>query len=431
MELKIAELSDIEATLRLHAKYQIDSIAEEDKKDGFVTTAFTYDELSELIIREKGLFLVKEGEKVLAYVMAASWHYWSKWILFEHMIDDLENLEYLGQTLTRRNSYQYGPVCIDKSIRGSGVLEKIFNFAREVMSHKYPILVTFINKENPRSFAAHSRKLGLEVIQEFSFNGNEYYEMVYDTSKVLGGKGLIAVIDSPIEYLPHSTFKDKSLLDEEIYANMHQHYYWSDDFSAEYYVAQAKAGFIAVSMERSGEFYLTPEIQKEYALLDFKNLHISKKVKKLISSRALKIDVGYEFDELAKKIQEYHVFCWFDKTYLQILKEVNELNKNCHVVTVTLKDNSEIIAGEVGYIIGRTYTSLTGFSSKEKKYANYGTAQLVLLAEKLRQRGFDFMNLGQPYMPYKLDLGAKVLDRQDFLERWFNSTKYRRNRCLT
>jgi len=431
MELKIAEQSDIDATLRLHKKYQIDTIAEEDKKDGFVTTAFTHENLSELIRREQGLFLVKEQEVVLAYVMAGSWHYWSKWAMFEHMIADLENLEYLGQTLTRRNSYQYGPICIDKSIRGSGVLEKIFNFAREVMSQKYPILVTFVNKQNPRSFAAHKRKLGLEVIQEFSYNGNEYYEMVYDTSKALGGKGLIAVIDSPIEHLPLETFKDLKLLEEEIYDNMHQHYYWSDDLSAEYYVTQAKAGFIAVSMERDGTFYLTPEIQKEYALLDFKDLHISRKVKKLIAARDLQIEVSYAFDALAKKIQEYHVFCWFDSTYLQILKEVNALDKNCQVLTVALKDNEKIVAGEVGYVIGRTYTSLTGFSSNEKAYANYGTAQLVLLAQKLKQRGFDFMNLGQPYMPYKLDLGAKVLSRKEFLKRWFTSTKYRRNRCLT
>jgi len=95
----------------------------------------------------------------------------------------LHNLEYLGQTLSVDNSYQYGPICIDKSVRGRGVLEKIFDFAREHMSKRYPILVTFINKINPRSYEAHTRKLGLEVIQEFDFNNNNYYELVYNTSK--------------------------------------------------------------------------------------------------------------------------------------------------------------------------------------------------------------------------------------------------------
>ena len=82
-----------------------------------------------------------------------------------------------------KNSYQYGPVCIDKKFRGSGLLEKLFDFAREEMSKKYPILVTFVNKTNPRSYVAHTKKLGLTVIKEFEFNNNSYHELVYDTSK--------------------------------------------------------------------------------------------------------------------------------------------------------------------------------------------------------------------------------------------------------
>lgn len=76
------------------------------------------------------------------------------------------------------------------------------------------------------------------------------------------------------------------------------------------------------------------------------------------------------------------------------------------------------------YIIGRTYTSLAGFSSREKEYANYGTAQLVLLAQYLEENDFAFLNLGQPYMPYKLDLGAKVYEREEFLELWEDAINY-------
>jgi len=185
MEYKVAKVEDIEGVLELHFKYQVDSIKEEDKKDGFVTTAFTAFELEELITEEQGLFIALKDDTVVAYVMAASWEFWSRWAMFAYMIKDLPNLSYLGMRLSVENSYQYGPVCIDKSLRGSGVLEAIFDFSREEMSKKYPILVTFVNKINPRSYQAHKRKLGLEVIQEFEFNNNYYYEMVYDTSKKL------------------------------------------------------------------------------------------------------------------------------------------------------------------------------------------------------------------------------------------------------
>lgn len=186
MNLEIAKISDIEEVLELHYRYQVNSINEDDKKDGFITTAFTKEELTQLIEKENGLFIVKKDEKIVAYCMCASWHFWMQWPMFVHMEKDLKNLKFLGQTLDVNNSYQYGPVCVDKSVRGSGVLEKLFDFAREEMNKKYPILVTFINKINPRSYEAHTRKLGLEVIQEFEFNNNNYYELVYDTSKKLG-----------------------------------------------------------------------------------------------------------------------------------------------------------------------------------------------------------------------------------------------------
>lgn len=185
MDFKVAELSDINNVLELHYKYQIDSINENNKKDGFVTTPFTKQELTDLITNERGLFIAINKGKVVAYVMAASWEFWSVWPMFQHMIKNLKNKEYLGQILSTKNSYQYGPVCIDESVRGTGVLELIFDFAREKMSKKYPILVTFINKANPRSYEAHTRKLGLKVINEFEFDNNNYFELAYDTSKKL------------------------------------------------------------------------------------------------------------------------------------------------------------------------------------------------------------------------------------------------------
>jgi len=185
MTYRVATQKDIEAVLALHYRYQIDSIAEEDKKDGFVTTPFTSEQLEALIGQEKGLFIALDGDEVVAYVMAASWQFWSAWPMFAYMIEHLGELEYLGQRLSTENSYQYGPICIDKHYRGGEALRGIFEFARSQMAPRYPILVTFINKINPRSYAAHTRKLGLEVITEFGYNNNRYYELVYDTSKPL------------------------------------------------------------------------------------------------------------------------------------------------------------------------------------------------------------------------------------------------------
>jgi hypothetical protein len=50
---------------------------------------------------------------------------------------------------------------------------------RSGMSDRFTVGVTFINKANPRSFAAHTKKLNLEVIDEFEFNGNSFYMLAF------------------------------------------------------------------------------------------------------------------------------------------------------------------------------------------------------------------------------------------------------------
>lgn len=190
MEYRNATLGDIPGVSALQQKYHISTISEEDKTDGFVTTLFTEEQFKGLIEKENGLAIACDKDKIIAYAMAASWDYWSAWPLFQHMINDLQNIKYLGQVLNTENSYQYGPICIDKKYRGSKVLPNLYEFSKEQMSKVYPILITFINHNNPRSYTAHTKKLGMEVIKNFEFNNNQYYELGYDTSKKTPGSDI-------------------------------------------------------------------------------------------------------------------------------------------------------------------------------------------------------------------------------------------------
>ncbi len=226
-----------------------------------------------------------------------------------------------------------------------------------------------------------------------------------------------------IHYLPLEYLYDEDILETHIYPNMQKNYYWSDDFSAEYYIAQAKAGFIAVTDHYEEEELLLPEIQFTYALLDFKDLHISKKVAKLLKRETLEFEISKNFNEVVDRINDSHKNCWLTPKYLEMIKNTEGMDENFELITVSLRENGLLVAGEIGYIIGKTYTSLSGFSSRKKTYKNYGTAQLVLLAQYLDGQGFAFWNLGQPYMDYKLALGAKIYERQDFLTRWSKAIK--------
>ena len=175
-----AQIGDIPGVMELQQKYHINFIKEEDKKDGFVTTLFSKEQLTSLVLDENGLFIACDKDKIAGYAMAASWDYWSAWPFFRLMIEELPLLQFNGQEVTIRNSYQYGPICIDGAYRGSVVLKGLFDYARAAMAKRYTVLVTFINQINKRSIEAHVRKLGLKIARAFNFNNNNYYVLVYD-----------------------------------------------------------------------------------------------------------------------------------------------------------------------------------------------------------------------------------------------------------
>ena len=222
--------------------------------------------------------------------------------------------------------------------------------------------------------------------------------------------------------LPYEAVSNPKFLTQYIYPDMRKNYYWSEDFSPEYYIAQAKAGFIAVTDLYEGRELLLPEIQFSYAILHFDSLHISRKVKKILTSKNAKLHISTDITPVVEQIQRYHRHCWLTPRYHTMLKATQTLNENFQMISAYIEENGKLISGEIGYIIGNTYTSLSGFSSREKDYRNYGTLQLVLLGRFLQENGFSFWNLGQTYMPYKQALGAKTYDRKQFLELWYEHT---------
>ena len=181
MIVKQATMEDFDGIRALLKANHVDYIAEELKKDGFVTTNMTDDQLTRLITVEDGVTIAKEGEKVLAFAFAAPWEFWKEWPFFAYMIEHLEEYEFEGQTLTTKNTYQYGPVCVDHAVRGTGIFEKVFFASLATMESRYPIMATFINQINGRSFAAHTQKAGMTKSGTFDFNRNHYYLMACRT----------------------------------------------------------------------------------------------------------------------------------------------------------------------------------------------------------------------------------------------------------
>jgi hypothetical protein len=166
--------------LALQAKNLLTNIPQEQQAGGFVTTPFTAAQFHEMIA-EEGVFVALHDEEVIGYVVCASWRYLSQYPIFVHMVSLFPSISSYPDKITETNSYQYGPVCIDHAWRGKEVFSALFAFAREKMQKKYPYALTFVNSRNHRSREAHQRKLGLDYIQDFAFNNNQYHMFGFST----------------------------------------------------------------------------------------------------------------------------------------------------------------------------------------------------------------------------------------------------------
>lgn len=184
MQITQATMADFDGIRTLLKANHVDYMPQEERINGFVTTNMTDEQLTRLIVEQNGVTIAKDGDRVLAFAFAAPWEFWKEWPFFANMISILEQYQFRGVTLTTANTYQYGPICLDKSVRGSGTFEKVFFASLATMADRYPIMATFVNQANPRSYTAHSRKAGMDTAGTFDYNGNHYYLMACATRPV-------------------------------------------------------------------------------------------------------------------------------------------------------------------------------------------------------------------------------------------------------
>ena len=224
--------------------------------------------------------------------------------------------------------------------------------------------------------------------------------------------------------IPHITIDDvtnSDILEKYIYSNLDINYYWSDDFSTQMYIALAKAGFISVTHLHEDQLLLLPEMQTLYAVLDFKDLRISKSANKLLKSNRFHLTFNTRISDVIKSIEASYEDCWIRGEYKELMLTLykNTFDDFSLFSTELIETQTgRLVAGEIGYITHNVYTSLSGFHDPDKSYSSCGTLQLQLLARHLEEQGVRFWNLGHPHMEYKIHLGAKVVKRNDFILRW-------------
>jgi Leu/Phe-tRNA-protein transferase len=200
------------------------------------------------------------------------------------------------------------------------------------------------------------------------------------------------------------------------------------DFSPPFIARLMAAGFLVMSLVSEdgppGKVILLAEMHLERSVLFFEDLHESRTARRLIPRYELRVDgldpetEGGLFDTVVERCAQVHGEDWLTPMLRRGFHALRKAQRpgpgNVPRMTAFgLYRQGQLVAGEFGAAVGRVYTSYSGYKDEDSA----GTVQMILTGRLLRDRGFDFWDLGM-LLPYKEGLGARALSRQEFLERF-------------
>ncbi len=139
---------------------------DEISSQGFVTVKHSYASLMKLNEIENHI-VAKDGDKVVAYVLAMTKKSQFDIPVLEPMFDEFNNVVFEGRPISTYNYIVIGQVCVDKNYRGKGIFDKCYSTYKDHFSRKYDFAITDIASTNLRSLQAHKR-IGFKEIHKYT-----------------------------------------------------------------------------------------------------------------------------------------------------------------------------------------------------------------------------------------------------------------------
>ncbi|MGS0680223.1 N-acetyltransferase family protein [Shewanella sp. 125m-7] len=182
MNIRRATSADIATLVALEQTHLQDELVVDKRDNSLEGQSFTQADLTTLVNQHWVVVAEVEGA-IVGYVIAGRWSFFKQWPIYRNLLNRLPRLDYERAKLTEKNCCQYGPIWIDSRHRGQGIFEALVAFIKKRVANELPYMLTFIAEDNAGSFAAHTRKGGMQVVDYISYDGRDYYLLVLPTSE--------------------------------------------------------------------------------------------------------------------------------------------------------------------------------------------------------------------------------------------------------
>lgn len=148
------------------------------QQEGFLTASYSLELLEQMHYMEPAI-IAKDGDTVVGYALAVTRGLYGQHDLLDDLFAQIDTHCYNGQMLATVNYILSGQLCVAKTHRGMGLVQKLYGFFKESLSGQYPYLITDVDDKNPRSVRAHI-KTGFEIIGTLHYGGSDWHIVLWD-----------------------------------------------------------------------------------------------------------------------------------------------------------------------------------------------------------------------------------------------------------
>jgi leucyl/phenylalanyl-tRNA--protein transferase len=152
---------------------------------------------------------------------------------------------------------------------------------------------------------------------------------------------------------------------------------------------------------------------EERAILEFKDLHVPRRLARVQRQMPFHFTIDQSFEEVivscAKVKRKGEAGTWITQ---RMIRGYCELHKKGHAHSVEVWEGNTLVGGLYGVDAGGAFSGESMFCYR----SNASKLALLHLIEYLQKKGLDWIDI-QMMTPHMKALGAKSIDRSEFLRR--------------
>lgn len=151
------------------------NLSDDQAANGFLSLRYT-EEMFRRVNDELAIVVAVAEGRVVGYLCAKCFPYAVEFPVLKALIEHMSGREIGGVTISAATAFVYGPVCVSRLVRGTGVPAGMWAALRGLVEPCRKVAVLFIADTNKRSLRAHE-KLGMTLCGMFVQDDKRFHAL--------------------------------------------------------------------------------------------------------------------------------------------------------------------------------------------------------------------------------------------------------------